>query len=197
MATLIISLPPLSQHILQAGQTIGQRLCSWIGVPVPPLEFLPWYKKWLVQALYLLLLGVLARVTFIEFHCSRFLVYPRDAQIPVSLQYSLPSSSLPPDPSCSHADPLSTCDIYSFPVHSERWEHLPYRTTWRLRLVYKILYLHDIQKVFSSINQVVKWGEVDGYTEIGNYNCTRGYNNYYFLFVLSQKICAYAFQQWQ
>jgi hypothetical protein len=31
---------PLPQHISQAGQTAGERFCSWVGVSVLPLEAL-------------------------------------------------------------------------------------------------------------------------------------------------------------
>lgn len=27
-----------SQHFLQAGPTVGQRFCGWVGVTIPPLE---------------------------------------------------------------------------------------------------------------------------------------------------------------
>jgi hypothetical protein len=39
-----------SQHIMQTWQTVGWRFCGWVDIPIPPLEALPGYKGWLVQA---------------------------------------------------------------------------------------------------------------------------------------------------
>lgn len=44
---------------------------------VLPLYALPGYKRWLVESLYPLLLGVFTRITFLHrFHCTGFLPYP-------------------------------------------------------------------------------------------------------------------------
>ena len=63
LATFTISVTPLPQHIMLAGQIIGQRFC---GVLNPPLDILPDYRQWLIHVLYPPLLGVLARVTLME-----------------------------------------------------------------------------------------------------------------------------------
>lgn len=52
LAPFTRSEPPLPQHILQAELIVGQKFCSWVGVPVSPLEDLPAYRKWLVQIPY-------------------------------------------------------------------------------------------------------------------------------------------------
>ena len=49
--------PSLPQHILQEGQIVGQSICDWLGVSIAPLEALPGYRRWLVQAPYPPLLG--------------------------------------------------------------------------------------------------------------------------------------------
>jgi hypothetical protein len=52
-----------SQNMLQAGQTVGQRFYGWVDIPVPPLEALPDYRRWPVEAPCPPSLGVFARVT--------------------------------------------------------------------------------------------------------------------------------------
>jgi hypothetical protein len=47
----------------QAEQIVGRRFCAWVDIPVPPLEALPSYRRWPLQALYSPLLGVFAGVT--------------------------------------------------------------------------------------------------------------------------------------
>lgn len=42
------------------------RFYGWVGVPTLPLEVLPGYRRWPVEALYSPMLGVLARVTLID-----------------------------------------------------------------------------------------------------------------------------------
>lgn len=62
-------LPQFLCHLFSGtscGQVVCWRLCGWVGVPVAPLEDLPGYGKWLIQALYPLLRGVLARVILIH-----------------------------------------------------------------------------------------------------------------------------------
>ena len=43
-----------------------RRLCGWVWVPISPLEGLPGYRRWPVQAPYLPWLGVLAKVTLVD-----------------------------------------------------------------------------------------------------------------------------------
>jgi hypothetical protein len=71
----------LSQHILEAEQIVGQKFCGWVGVPIPPLEVLPGYRRWLFLAPYPPFLGVLGSPSWIPgcFHCPRCLAHPRDA----------------------------------------------------------------------------------------------------------------------
>lgn len=57
---LLHQLPMKSRWSLQAGQTVGRRFCGWVGVPVPPPEVLPGYRRWPVQVPRSLLLRVLA-----------------------------------------------------------------------------------------------------------------------------------------
>jgi hypothetical protein len=40
-------MPPLPQHISQAGQIVGQWFYDWVDVVVPWLEALPEYRRWL------------------------------------------------------------------------------------------------------------------------------------------------------
>jgi hypothetical protein len=50
----------------QAWQIVDQKFCGWVGVPIPPLDALPGYRRWLIQALYPSLLGVLSKVIFVD-----------------------------------------------------------------------------------------------------------------------------------
>jgi hypothetical protein len=50
--TPTIPVPPLPQHILQAGQTVVQKGCGWVGIPSLPVEVLPSYWRWPVRAPY-------------------------------------------------------------------------------------------------------------------------------------------------
>lgn len=50
LTTPTISAPPLLQHILLAGQIVGRRFCVWVDITILPLEVLPGYKRWPVQA---------------------------------------------------------------------------------------------------------------------------------------------------
>lgn len=106
LASLTISVPPLSQPILQAEQIVPGRFHDWVGVPIYPLETLAGYRRWLVQTLYPLLLGILAGVPlrflkiFIALaHLQQKVIneminsissLPKSPQFHSSLQYSLP-----------------------------------------------------------------------------------------------------------
>jgi hypothetical protein len=60
------SRPPLFQHILQAEHIVGQRFCGWSCIPVPLLGALPYYRRWLLWALYLLLRGNFTRIILLD-----------------------------------------------------------------------------------------------------------------------------------
>ena len=74
-------LPQFLHHLYPStscrqGQIVGQRFCDEVGIPIPLLEALLGYRRWPAQAVYLLVLGVLARVTLVDcgsFHCTKFL----------------------------------------------------------------------------------------------------------------------------
>ena len=80
-----------------------------IDIPIPPLEILPCYSRWMFQVPYTPVLGVLAMVTSQNpgsFTCSRFLACPRNINpppIPVLSPSVLPTL----DPSCSPPHLLS------------------------------------------------------------------------------------------
>lgn len=129
LATPTSSEPPLPRHILQAGQLIGQGFCGQAGVPVPPLETLPCYKRGSVQAPFPPLLEVLARVTLMYFRkcplnqvstlCSKF---PSILVISSHTLSLCPSLLLPvPTLVCSQ----SACKIYSIYPSRETPAYLP------------------------------------------------------------------------
>lgn len=43
-------MPPLPEHILQTGQTVGERFCGWVDVPVSSLETLPHTRTQLTES---------------------------------------------------------------------------------------------------------------------------------------------------
>jgi hypothetical protein len=56
----------LSLYFLKVGQVLGQRFCGWVGVLIPLLGVLPDYRRWLLRAPYLPLVGVSARVILLD-----------------------------------------------------------------------------------------------------------------------------------
>ena len=69
----IIDWPPhnfcatfIPAHLVD-GTNCGSITSGWVGVPVPPLEVLPGYRRWPVQPLYLLILVDISRVTLIDY----------------------------------------------------------------------------------------------------------------------------------
>jgi hypothetical protein len=72
--------------------------CGWFDDIIPPLRVLPHYRRWPVQALYLALLGVLAKETPIgsmEFPWPGSLAYPRD--VPRELSFSISTCKISPN----------------------------------------------------------------------------------------------------
>lgn len=49
LATPTVSEPPLPLHILDL-KIVSRRFCGWGCIPIPPLEMLPSYRRWLFQA---------------------------------------------------------------------------------------------------------------------------------------------------
>lgn len=83
-----------------AGRTgyIGIR-CDWVGDLVPLLQHIPGYKRWLVQVLNSLLVGILTKVTHRFQEVFPLLCFHIDPQIPlapVSLPYWIPHVYLSP-----------------------------------------------------------------------------------------------------
>jgi hypothetical protein len=74
-------------HGSQVGPVIVScRFCGWVGLPISPLKILPGYRRWLIQAPYPALLGVLNRVTLTdswEFSFHEFSTPPQMPQTPV------------------------------------------------------------------------------------------------------------------
>jgi hypothetical protein len=110
--------PPLSEHILQTGKTVGQRFCGWVGVSVPLLEASPGYRRWPVQAPYPLFLGVLTTVTLIgASNASGFYIALQilSTSIPVvsSQTLSLYPSPCPIAPVSVPTQAHLTCKMYS------------------------------------------------------------------------------------
>lgn len=48
MGWIFFPLFPLYPHT--SGQILGLRLCGWVAVPIPSLEVLPDYRRWLSGA---------------------------------------------------------------------------------------------------------------------------------------------------
>lgn len=114
----------LRQDILQADQIVGWRWCGWVGVQVLPLQNLLGYRRWLVQALYLLLLGILDRLIHIdswEFPLHQVSSSPQRCS---RFQLSLPVFSIsilsPPEPCTS---PMQTL----IPMHLWYLVYFPFK----------------------------------------------------------------------
>lgn len=64
---------------LQAGQTVGQNICDWVGVPNDSFDTSSGYRSWLSQDLcpYCLesFLGLLSLIPW-SFYCARFSPHP-------------------------------------------------------------------------------------------------------------------------
>lgn len=97
---------PKPEHNLWAEQIVGQRLCDWVGIPVPPLEVLPGYRRWSAQVPYPSLLG----------HPVDSWEFSKMPLIPVVSFSAL--SLRPPDSSCSHLPPLLVISVL-FPLPKE------------------------------------------------------------------------------
>lgn len=70
------SVLPLPQDILQSGQIGGGPFCGWVGVPFKALTA---DRRWTVQDSYPPLLGISARLTFMDdLSHSSSLAHPRD-----------------------------------------------------------------------------------------------------------------------
>lgn len=52
---------------LQAGEIVNLRFCVWVGVPIPILEALPSYRRWLISGSKSPILRNLCQVIFIDF----------------------------------------------------------------------------------------------------------------------------------
>ena len=102
LATPIISVPSLPQHILLAGQILGGRFCVWVGVPIPPFDI--WFQEMAGSGS---VCAIARRLRFLgvidswEFPCTSFLAHPREAPDPVVFPSMLSLHHPVPDPSCS------------------------------------------------------------------------------------------------
>lgn len=99
-ASLTISVLPLPQHILYAGQNVSRRFCDWVDISVPQLEAFFIYRRWPVQAMHHALLGVFAKITLID--SQELSLHHPQMQPPISIVSPIPLSiTLPlPVPSC-------------------------------------------------------------------------------------------------
>lgn len=115
----MLSAPPLLQHILEVGQIVDGRFClGWC--PNPSSGSHAWLQE-MASSGFLYPIDHLH--SFLNFHFTRFLAFPRNApRFQVSLQYSLPPSHLIPSvPILVHLmTPHSTHDNYS--VSPLQWD---------------------------------------------------------------------------
>ena len=98
-----------------AGQIGSLRFCGWVDVPITPWKVLSGYRRWLVQALYFPLLGVLIWVTLIDSWDFSIILGSSSSQRclapdPVAPSIILSLSSPPPPPFSLHPQSRSYPD---------------------------------------------------------------------------------------